>query len=764
MAVLAMVSPLVGVSSAQAVVASAESPAPADAAVPQLVEFDFTPKTVDITNGPATVTVTARVTDATGVENPTIQFVSDTTSQTAGFGSMTRTYGTALDGTYSRTITIPQGDATGAWSASLYPLSDIVGNSGSFGPPAGYPKTLTVNATTPTPAKPTAPSTVTAMAGDGTASMSWTPPASDGGSPISGYTVTSSPVSAGCVTTGASTCTITGLSNGTAYTFTVTATNTAGSSPASAASAAVTPKVPATAPGAPKGVGAIPGNAQAVVSWTAPVSDGGSPITGYTITAAPGGNTATTTGATTATLPGLSNGTAFTFTVKATNMAGTSPASELSAAITPNVPLPTKVSLSIPTKAYVGTAITASTQVTDQYGKAKANWTVTLQKKQSGTSTWKPIKSLKTTSAGAASYRFANGPSGYYRWVTLAATGAPTKVSPSVKVTSTARVVERRPATSMTGGRSLSVYGSVSSVPSPVVYIQYRYTGGAWRTGPRATVRGTAVSGQIKLTGKRTAYTRLWVKSAVSYLGSVSGSYSIKVSVQVPYILLTPAAAIKAETVKVSGKLPGLALRPVTVQRRSGSAWVTLAKTRTTSTGWYATSFKAPDAGSYSVRVLAPRATIARKIRPQYASSAKTLKVSEPTGWRSLNDAIYRIPHYRSGVVASWTVTARYGHWGMEFPDSGRIYISPKVPHDKLYYVVAHEYAHARAYYNWGRDYRAADAAMNRWFGGGIYRAREVAADCMAIVQGATWTGYSQCKSARWRAGAKTLLAGRRLP
>ena len=147
-----------------------------------------------------------------------------------------------------------------------------------------------------------------------------------------------------------------------------------------------------------------------------------------------------------------------------------------------------------------------------------------------------------------------------------------------------------------------------------------------------------------------------------------------------------------------------------------------------------------------------------RSVHPALAAS------SGPTRWRALNNAIRRIPNYRKGVVASWTVTAKYGHWGMEFPSSGRIYISPKVPLNRLYYVAAHEYGHARAYYNWGRNYKAADAAMNRWFGGGIKRAREVAADCMAIVQGATWTGYSSCKNARWRAGAKALLAGKRLP
>src|ERR1019366_7912671 len=79
-----------------------------------------------------------------------------------------------------------------------------------------------------------------------------------------------------------------------------------------------------TAPTAPTGVQATAGNAQAFVSWTAPVSNGGSPVTGDTVTAAPGGGTATTTGATTATVTGLTNGTSYTFTVTATNSIGTS--------------------------------------------------------------------------------------------------------------------------------------------------------------------------------------------------------------------------------------------------------------------------------------------------------------------------------------------------------------------------------------------------------------------------------------------------------
>ena len=187
--------------------------------------------------------------------------------------------------------------------------------------------------------------------------------------------------------------------------------------------------------------------------------------------------------------------------------------------------VPSTVVLSIPARASVGTKITAATRVTDQFGRAAANWTVTLQKMQKGTKTWRSVRSLRTTSAGWASYQFANGVSGSYRWVTSPAPGAPGRISPSVAVTSIARVVETHPATSVTRGSYLSVHGSVSSVPAPVVYIQYRLGNGPWLTGPRATVRGTAVSGWIALKVRTSASTRLYVSSATSYVGSSSSFY-----------------------------------------------------------------------------------------------------------------------------------------------------------------------------------------------------------------------------------------------
>src|SRR5262249_56572135 len=76
-------------------------------------------------------------------------------------------------------------------------------------------------------------------------------------------------------------CAGSGLTNGTAYTLTVAATNRAGTGPESSSSATATP---ATFPDAPTGLGGTPGNASVALSWTAPASNGGAPVTGYRIT------------------------------------------------------------------------------------------------------------------------------------------------------------------------------------------------------------------------------------------------------------------------------------------------------------------------------------------------------------------------------------------------------------------------------------------------------------------------------------------------
>ena len=104
----------------------------------------------------------------------------------------------------------------------------------------------------PAAGPPAAPTGVTATAGVGAAVVTWTAPDDDGGSPITGYTVTASPGAGTCGwTSGPLTCAVTGLDNGTPYTFTVTASNGVATGPASAPSPPATPQFADLAPGAP---------------------------------------------------------------------------------------------------------------------------------------------------------------------------------------------------------------------------------------------------------------------------------------------------------------------------------------------------------------------------------------------------------------------------------------------------------------------------------------------------------------------------------
>lgn len=183
--------------------------------------------------------------------------------------------------------------------------------------------------------KPTVPDTPTAVAAQrfvAAAVVSWTAPF-DGGSPITGYVVTASTGST-CTTSGATSCALTGLA-ATSTTFTVVARNSVGDSVPSSPSAAVTPggSTSLAKPSQPARPTAVPYAQTARVSWTAP-SNGGAPITSYTVTAVPGGKScqlATDTSAPPALecdIGGLDPLTAYTFTVTATNAVGASSASQ----------------------------------------------------------------------------------------------------------------------------------------------------------------------------------------------------------------------------------------------------------------------------------------------------------------------------------------------------------------------------------------------------------------------------------------------------
>jgi hypothetical protein len=185
------------------------------------------------------------------------------------------------------------------------------------------------------PQAPSAPRKPVATRGNGEATVRWIKPRANG-SPITGYTVTSSGGQT-CSTTDADTtsCVVTGLTNGTSYTFTVTATNAEGTSYPSPASRPIFPSTDPVPPSTPFAPVATAGDGQASVTWTKP-ADNGVTISGYTATSS-GGQTCSTTGADTLTcvVTGLTNGTAYTFTVTANNIVGDSDPSPDSNSVTP---------------------------------------------------------------------------------------------------------------------------------------------------------------------------------------------------------------------------------------------------------------------------------------------------------------------------------------------------------------------------------------------------------------------------------------------
>jgi Lamin Tail Domain/Fibronectin type III domain len=198
------------------------------------------------------------------------------------------------DGTLADTVSY---GGTG-WPTSTTGQSlELTNLTGDNNDPANW--TLSTGSGTPGTASggtvvttPTAPTIGTATAGNASAVVRWSAPTDDGGSAVTGYSVkvlNASEQQIGALRTAggsATSLTVTGLTNGTAYHFQVAATNTAGTGPFSASSNTITP-VATTVPSAPiigtPSQGAIGDPLTAIARWSAPTSDGGSPITGYRV-------------------------------------------------------------------------------------------------------------------------------------------------------------------------------------------------------------------------------------------------------------------------------------------------------------------------------------------------------------------------------------------------------------------------------------------------------------------------------------------------
>ncbi|WAL79152.1 putative Ig domain-containing protein [Shewanella sp. DAU305] len=380
---------------------------------------------IGLTNGVAyTFTVTATNSTGTGAASAASNSVTPASPQTITFAdpgaqnfgtspTLTATSDSGLTPTFTSSTTgvctISSGGLLNFVSVGTCTINADQAGDSSYLAATTVSRSFSISAVVPG-----APTAASATAGDTQASVTFSAPIFTGGAAITGYTATSNPGGF----TGASASsplTVTGLTNGVAYTFTVTATNSVGTGVASTATSSTTPKaiqtitfadpgaqsfgtapmliasassgltvtfkssttgvctitaggaltfgstgtctidanqagdgsylaatqvsrsftVNAVVPGVPTIGTASAADSQASVSFTAPIFNGGSSITGYTVTSSPGGFNASGA-ASPITVTGLANGSPYTFSVVATNAIGSSSASVASNSVTPN--------------------------------------------------------------------------------------------------------------------------------------------------------------------------------------------------------------------------------------------------------------------------------------------------------------------------------------------------------------------------------------------------------------------------------------------
>jgi len=261
--------------------------------------------------------------------------------------------------------------------------------------------------------------TATVSGVSGTASVPFTAPASNGGSAITSYTATSNP---GSITgtlsqAGSGTITVSGLTNGTAYTFTVTATNAVGTSVASSASNSVTPY---STPAAPTITSIAGGNQQLTVNFTAGATNG-SAITNYQYST-DGGSTWTVVSPSQTSSPivitttsgsspvSLTNGTSYNIQIEAINAAGAGTTSGTTAATpftTPGAPTITSITPSNQQLVvnYTAPGVTGGSAVTGyQYSTDGGSTFVTAGTYDGSTITITTTSNSSTTLVNGTSY------------------------------------------------------------------------------------------------------------------------------------------------------------------------------------------------------------------------------------------------------------------------------------------------------------------------------------------------------------------------
>lgn len=246
------------------------------------------------------------------------------------------------------------------------------------------------------------------------------------------------------------------------------------------------------APGAPTGVLASAGDGTATLTWGAPVSDGGSPVTGYLVSWTAGGvpqpPVVLGASARSRVFPGLANGTSYSFTVAATNAAGTGPGA--SAGASPQGRTVTTL-LSAPSVAVHGTTVAVRGIVRDAAGAPLGGRSVQLHYRRVGTTAWLNANSATTAADGSVRVTTPLGVGTVA--VRLVASGdlALLGSTSSARTIAVARSVTLSASSTARVGRSMAFSGLVRPVVTGrTVYLQQR-TGSGWTTVANARTSST---------------------------------------------------------------------------------------------------------------------------------------------------------------------------------------------------------------------------------------------------------------------------------
>ncbi len=257
---------------------------------------------------------------------------------------------------------------------------------------------------------PSAPNSLAATAASGEITLTWSAPTSNGGTSITGYNMyrgTSTGTELLLKNVGVVLAyTDAGLANGQTYYYEVAAVNAVGEGPKSK-EATATPTASATPPSAPQDIQATPGHSQVTLTWTAPVSTGGSAVTGYKLYRGLTSGTETLVASLgsallTYTDSGLTNGQTYYYQVSAVNDVGEGPKSNEVYATPPtpvldSVPPVVEITSPANNSALTATSVTVTGTASDNVAVEKVEisldgttWTVA-----SGTASWSASVSLQ---------------------------------------------------------------------------------------------------------------------------------------------------------------------------------------------------------------------------------------------------------------------------------------------------------------------------------------------------------------------------------